>query len=269
MQQNGPGVSGPVTCAALLHHSCLLSLLLQVVRLAQEVAQLQQQLAELAGMKRRQLDAELAQLQAQEQALAARRDAVEINALKQQLHSLQLSGSSWSGRSDSGQVGPAAAAAAAAAAHGGAAVGVAPSPNSSSVGSAAAAGHGGIGLGSLGLGAGNNKENSSRRTAGHATAAAGAAGAAAPAPASASAGQGQQQPRLVVLQGQLGEAVQRLSAERELLLGSGAYSPDDPLIAQLDQRIRDCAALAQGGLSDREERAGRMHLAWARLGGLA
>ena len=46
--------------------------------------------------------------------------------------------------------------------------------------------------------------------------------------------------------GQLAEAVQRLLGERELLLSSGAYSAEEPLIQQLDRRIRECAALARG-----------------------
>lgn len=44
--------------------------------------------------------------------------------------------------------------------------------------------------------------------------------------------------------GELSEAVARLAAERELLLSSGAYAPGDPLIDQLDARLRECAALA-------------------------
>lgn len=38
--------------------------------------------------------------------------------------------------------------------------------------------------------------------------------------------------------------MQRLLAEREELLASGAYTRDDPLIQQLDGRIRECAAAA-------------------------
>jgi hypothetical protein len=53
-----------------------------------------------------------------------------------------------------------------------------------------------------------------------------------------------QAPGGVVLQGQLCEAVQRLLRERELLLSSGAYAPDDPLVQRLDRRIKECAALA-------------------------
>jgi hypothetical protein len=137
-----------------------------VVRLAQEVALLQQQLAELVGMKRGQLDAELAKLQAEEAALAARRDAAEMGALKQQLHSLQLGGR------------------------------------------------------------GSGKENNAEEK-------------------SSSGGAGDSGG--VLPGGQLAEAVKRLLGERELLLSSGAYSPEEPLIQQLDRRIRECAALAQGG----------------------
>ena len=39
-----------------------------------------------------------------------------------------------------------------------------------------------------------------------------------------------------------GAEVQRLCQEREALLASGAYCPGDPLIQQLEQRIRACAA---------------------------
>ena len=137
-------------------------------RLAQEVALLQQQLAELVGMKRGQLDAELAKLQAEEAALAARRDAAEMGALKQQLHSLQLGG----------------------------------------------------------RGSGSGKENNAEEK-------------------SSSGGAGDSGG--VLPGGQLAEAVKRLLGERELLLSSGAYSPEEPLIQQLDRRIRECAALAQGG----------------------
>ncbi|KAL4437320.1 hypothetical protein ABPG75_004459 [Micractinium tetrahymenae] len=176
----------------------------QVVRLAQEVAALQQQLAELAGVKRRQLDAELAALAAQEQALAARRDAAELGALKQQLHVLQLGGGGGARDGDGEPIGG--------------------DPGGVNGSSAVAAAGGQLG-GSLLAAAG---------------AAAGAAPGAAASPGK-EAGSGQ------VLRGQLGDAVQRLLRERELLLGSGAYSAEDPLIAQLDARIRECAALAQRG----------------------
>ena len=139
---------------------------MQVVRLAQEVALLQQQLAEMVGMKRGQLDAELAKLQAEEAALAARRDACEMGALKQQLHSLQLGGGGSSGKENSVE------------------------------GTSSSGGAGGSGG--------------------------------------------------VLPGGQLAEAVQRLLGERELLLSSGAYSTEEPLIQQLDRRIRECAALARG-----------------------
>ncbi len=171
-----------------------------MVRLAQEVAALQQQLAELAGAKRRQLDAELAELTAREQALAARRDAAELGELKQQLHALQLSGGAGGGCcSSAGAGGPA----------GGQAGHMAGSnasaePGGSSTVLAAA------GSSAAGAAESQNKENGGGR----------------------------------VLRGQLGQAVQRLLRERELLLDTGAYSPDDPLIAQLDARIRECTALA-------------------------
>lgn len=172
----------------------------QVVRLAQEVAALQQQLAELAGVKRRQLDAELAELTAREQALAARRDAAELGELKQQLHALRLSGGAGgacgSGANTGGPAGG----------HMGRMVGSNGSvePGGSSTVLAAA------GNSAAGAAESQNKENGGGR----------------------------------VLHGQLGQAVQRLLRERELLLDTGAYSPDDPLIAQVDARIRECAALA-------------------------
>lgn len=172
----------------------------QVVRLAQEVAVLQQQLAELAGVKRRQLDAELAALEAREQALAARRDAAQLGALKQELHALQLGGEAGSKRCSGGRE-------------------------------------------QLAATAGGSDGNSGVPRAepgGLYAAAAGAAGAATASPVKDNGGS-------QVLQGQLGEAVQRLLRERELLLDSGAYSSDDPLISQLDARIRECAALAQRG----------------------
>lgn len=49
---------------------------------------------------------------------------------------------------------------------------------------------------------------------------------------------------LVLGAGVAGEEVQRLLREREQLLGSGAYSKEDALILQLDERIRRCAAQA-------------------------
>lgn len=87
----------------------------QVVRLAQEVALLQQQLAEVVGVKRCQLDAELARLAAEEAALAARRDAAQMSALQQQLRGLQAG--SGAGKENGGGGGAAAGAAAAAECH--------------------------------------------------------------------------------------------------------------------------------------------------------
>jgi hypothetical protein len=48
-----------------------------------------------------------------------------------------------------------------------------------------------------------------------------------------------------VLRGELGAAVERLLREREALLASGAYTPQDPLIQQLNKRVKECAALAR------------------------
>lgn len=176
------------------------------MRLAQEVASLQQQLAELAGVKRRQLDAELAALAAREQALAARKDAAELGALQRQLHALQL---------------------------GGGAGGADGSGSGSSGGGPAGGGAGGVGASSGG------REPGGLCTLPAAAGSAVAGGAASPSKENVGGGQ--------VLCGQLGGAVQRLLRERELLLDSGAYSPDDPLIAQLDARVRECAALARRG----------------------
>ena len=41
-----------------------------------------------------------------------------------------------------------------------------------------------------------------------------------------------------------GKEAQRLLQEREELLASGAFSREDPVIQQLDQRIRECAGTA-------------------------
>lgn len=51
---------------------------------------------------------------------------------------------------------------------------------------------------------------------------------------------------LLLGEGAGSEEVQRLLQEREALLASGAYARGDPLIQQLDNRIREWAAAAAG-----------------------
>lgn len=74
-----------------------------MVRLAQEVSALQRQLAEVVGLRREQLDAELVRVAAQEAALAARREAGELGALRQELRGLQAGAGATSGAGSSGK----------------------------------------------------------------------------------------------------------------------------------------------------------------------